>query len=194
MSDSLFAQPGDTIYASRERMTTFGIYRTLCISVKSDSIFGVLTELKEFFDQSFIPGSNYMLAKGFGELYGSVCEMGCGYSSLQYAKINGKEYGKKITSINSDDNFSPSLFILDQNYPNPFNPTTVISFRLSVNSKVSLKVYDVLGKEVAVLVNEEKQSGNYKINFDAHKLASGIYFYSLHANNFVQNRKMILLK
>ena len=194
MSDSLFAQPGDTIYASRERMTTFGIYRTLCISVKSDSIFGVLTELKEFFDQSFMPGSNYMLAKGFGKLFGSVCEFGCGYSGLVYAKINGKEYGKKITSINSGESFSSSMFILNQNYPNPFNPSTVIGFQLSLNSRVSLKVYDVLGNEVTTLLNEEKSAGNYKINFDGSKLTSGFYFYTLRANNFVQNRKMILLK
>lgn len=200
MSDSLFAQPGDTIYASRERMTTFGIYRTRCISVKSDSIFGVLTELKEFFDQSFIPGATYTFAKGFGELYGSVCEFGCGYSYLVYAKIDEKEYGKKITSINSDEKFSPNMFTLYQNYPNPFNPSTVISFQLSVNSKVSLKVYDILGNEVATLVNEEKPAGVYQVSFNSQlttnnkQLSSGIYFYTLRAGSFIQSRKMILLK
>ncbi|NCQ18196.1 MAG: T9SS type A sorting domain-containing protein, partial [Ignavibacteria bacterium] len=73
-------------------------------------------------------------------------------------------------------------------------PSTVISFQLAVRSFVTLKIYDVLGNEVAVLVNEEKPAGNYKIDFDANKLASGIYFYTLRAGNFVQNRKMILLK
>lgn len=194
MLDSLFAQPGDTIYSSRERATLLGYYITRCLSVTTDSVFGVSTELKTFYDWSFIPGSSYTLARGFGDLYGSACELGCGYSDLVYAKINGKEYGKKITSINSEDNFSPSLFILNQNYPNPFNPSTVIGFQLSVNSRVSLKVYDVLGNEVATLLNEEKSAGVNKIDFDGSKLTSGIYFYTLRANNFVQNRKMILIK
>ncbi|MFA6978511.1 MAG: T9SS type A sorting domain-containing protein [Ignavibacteriaceae bacterium] len=194
MSDSLFAQAGDNIYSSHGRITSSGNYFTQCLSVRNDSAFGIPTQLKTFQDQSFIPGSIYTLAKGFGELYGSVCEMGCGSTNLVYAKIDGKEYGKKITLINSDENFSPNLFILNQNFPNPFNPSTVISFQLSVNSKVSLKVYDVLGKEVAILVNEEESEGTYKIDFDGSKLASGIYFYILRADNFIQNRKMILLK
>ncbi|MFA4923329.1 MAG: T9SS type A sorting domain-containing protein [Ignavibacteriaceae bacterium] len=200
MSDSLFAEPGDTIYSSRDRMTTFGYYLTRCLSVKNDSVYGVPTQLKTFFDQSFIPGATYTFAKGFGELYGSVCELGCGYSFLVYAKINGKEYGKKITSINSDEKFSPNLFTLYQNYPNPFNPSTVISWQLAVGSYVTLKVYDILGNEVATLINEEKQAGNYKVTFNPQQttnnqqLSSGIYFYTLRASNFVQNRKMILLK
>lgn len=194
MSDSLFAQAGDNIYSSHGRVTSSGNYMTQCLSVKNDSVFGIPTQLKTFQDQSFIPGSIYTLAKGFGELYGSVCEMGCGFTNLVYAKIDGKEYGKKITSINSDENFSPNLFILNQNYPNPFNPNTVISFQLAVNCNVSLKVYDVLGNEVTTLINEERSAGSYKTNFDGSKLASGIYFYTLRANNFVRNRKMILLK
>ncbi|MDP3149014.1 MAG: T9SS type A sorting domain-containing protein [Ignavibacteria bacterium] len=204
MSDSLFAQPGDPIYSSRERITTSGYYMTRCVSVTNDSIFGIFTQLKTFQNECFIPGETYTFAKGFGELYGSVCEMGCGSTYLVYAKIDGKEFGKKLTSINSDKNFSPNLFILNQNFPNPFNPSTVISFQLSANSKVSLKVYDVLGNQVAILVDGEKPAGNYKIDFDGSRLsngisskggyASGVYFYTLRAGSFVQSRKMILLK
>ncbi len=194
MTDSLFAQPGDTIYSSHDRVTSSGNYITQCLSVRNDSAFGIPTQLKTFQDQSFIPGATYTLAKGFGELYGSVCEMGCGSSYLAYAKIDGKEYGKKIASIKSDADLSSNIFTLSQNYPNPFNPSTVISFQLPVTGKVSLKVYDILGNEVAVLVDEEKPAGNYKIDFNGSNLASGIYFYTLRTNNFVQNRKMILLK
>ncbi|MDP3683052.1 MAG: T9SS type A sorting domain-containing protein, partial [Ignavibacteria bacterium] len=85
-----------------------------------------------------------------------------------------------------------------QNYPNPFNPETVISYQLPVNSKVSLKVFDILGKEVAILVNEEKPAGKYQVNFNGSILASGVYFYKLSANggagSFSQTRKFVLLK
>ena len=88
----------------------------------------------------------------------------------------------------------PGEFVLEQNYPNPFNPNTVISYRLPVNSNVTLKVYDILGNEVVILVNEEKQPGVYEVEFDASNLSSGIYFYQLKADGFVQTRKMILLR
>jgi hypothetical protein len=89
---------------------------------------------------------------------------------------------------------APSSFSLSQNYPNPFNPTTAINYQLAFNSYVTLKVYDVLGNEVASLVNEQKPAGEYKIDFDASGLGSGFYFYVLKAGNFVQSRKMLLLK
>lgn len=83
---------------------------------------------------------------------------------------------------------------LEQNYPNPFNPGTVINWQVPVNSFVSLKIYDVLGNEIAVLVNEEKAAGSYQTEFDGSGLASGTYIYRLEAEGHVQTRKMILLK
>ena len=83
----------------------------------------------------------------------------------------------------------PTDYILYQNYPNPFNPTTRISYSLSNPGKVSIIVYDILGKEVAVLLNEEKAIGNYYVDFVSDNLSSGIYFYQLKANNFVENKK-----
>jgi hypothetical protein len=85
-------------------------------------------------------------------------------------------------------------FALSQNYPNPFNPTTKISYQITQNDFVSLKVYDVLGSEVTTLVNENKPAGNYEISFDASYLSSGIYFYKLQAGSFVETKKMILLR
>jgi len=99
-----------------------------------------------------------------------------------------------LTSVGLVENLTPKDFRISQNFPNPFNPSTVISFQLAVRSFVTLKIYDVLGNEVAVLVNEEKPAGNYKIDFKGNNLASGIYFYTLRAGSFVQSRKMILLK
>lgn len=101
----------------------------------------------------------------------------------------------KPTGI-KNENEIPYKFELHQNYPNPFNPSTGISFRLSVNSKVSLKVFDVLGNEVATLVNEEKNQGTFKVEFNNKNLllGSGVYFYQLRAGGFVQTKKMVLLQ
>jgi photosystem II stability/assembly factor-like uncharacterized protein len=110
-----------------------------------------------------------------------------------------------ITAIENEENYQiPSEFSLSRNYPNPFNPTTTIKYQFPENSFVTLKVYDVLGKEVATLVNEEKSAGSYEVEFsaiggsasggDAHNLSSGIYFYQLRAGNFVRTKKMAFLK
>lgn len=88
----------------------------------------------------------------------------------------------------------PTGFALSQNFPNPFNPTTSIKFNVGERANVTLKVFDMLGREVATLVNEVKESGSYDVNFDAAKLASGTYVYKLTAGNFVETKKMVLLK
>ncbi|NCS88978.1 MAG: hypothetical protein CO127_11800 [Ignavibacteria bacterium CG_4_9_14_3_um_filter_36_18] len=90
----------------------------------------------------------------------------------------------------------PSTFELFQNYPNPFNPNSVISWQLPVSGYVSLKVYDILGNEVATLVNDELEAGYYNITLNANQpqLASGVYVYQLRAGSFVQTKKMILLQ
>jgi hypothetical protein len=88
----------------------------------------------------------------------------------------------------------PKDFSLEQNYPNPFNPSTAISYQLPVNGFVTLKVYDVLGNEIATLVNEEKPQGKYEVDFTAKNLPSGIYFYKLQAGNFIETKKMVLMK
>ena len=83
---------------------------------------------------------------------------------------------------------------LFQNYPNPFNPTTTITYSLPKNSFVTLTIYDLLGREVATLVNEEKHSGTYKVTWNAQNKPSGIYFYKITAGRYSKINKMILLK
>ncbi|BDQ02280.1 MAG: hypothetical protein KatS3mg037_0855 [Ignavibacterium sp.] len=90
--------------------------------------------------------------------------------------------------------FAPDEFSLEQNYPNPFNPTTVISWQSPVGSHQTLKIYDVLGNEVATLVDEYREAGRFKVEFYASNLASGLYFYKLTAGNYSATRKMILMK
>lgn len=96
---------------------------------------------------------------------------------------------------NIDWNFGlPTEYTLSQNYPNPFNPSTTIQYQIPQSGNVTLKVYDVIGNEVALLVDEMKQQGNYQVSFDASALSSGIYIYRLIASDFVETKKMILLK
>jgi len=97
------------------------------------------------------------------------------------------------TNVKSISN-NPSAYSLQQNYPNPFNPTTVISYQIPQQGFVTLKIFDVLGKEVTVLVNEEKPAGKYEVDFSAKGLASGVYIYRMKVNDFIESKKMILLK
>lgn len=101
--------------------------------------------------------------------------------------------GDVVNNI-KDKKLAPMVYALEQNYPNPFNPETVINYQIPTAGKVSLKVYDVLGKEVASLVDEVKQSGTYKVKFKSSNLASGIYIYTIRSNDFVSSKKMMLLK
>ncbi len=88
----------------------------------------------------------------------------------------------------------PEMFYLSQNYPNPFNPITTIEYSIPKQSLVTIKVFDLLGREVATLVNEEKPAGNYIVNFNGINLSTGIYFYRLEADSYIAVKKLLLLK
>ena len=105
--------------------------------------------------------------------------------------VNGT--GIPLLSVGTEKNI-PSEFALYQNFPNPFNPSTIISFQIPMKSTVKLNVYDVLGNEVATLVNEIKEQGEYSVRLNSGSLSSGIYFYTLHAGGRVETRRMLLLK
>ena len=128
------------------------------------------------------------------------------YSYLDNPAIdNNIELRYRLKQMDYDGTFSysnainieistPIEFALMQNYPNPFNPSTKITFQIPESGLVSLKIYDVLGIEIATLVNEEKNPGKYEVDFNASNLSSGIYFYTLRAGNFVSIKKMMLIK
>jgi hypothetical protein len=103
----------------------------------------------------------------------------------------------RITSINGSNQSIPKEFCLEQNYPNPFNPTTTIKYRIpdiGTRHAVSLRIFNLLGREVATLVNENKPAGNYQVTWNASTMSSGVYFYQLKSGNFVETKKMLLLK
>ena len=128
------------------------------------------------------------------------------YSFTDNSVVAGNKYSYRLKQIDNTGSAAysniievqtgniPDKFILNQNYPNPFNPSTTIKYQIPRPGLVTLKVYDILGKEIINLVNENKIAGFYEVNFDASKLPSGIYIYQLKVNDFVSNKKMILLK
>ncbi len=95
---------------------------------------------------------------------------------------------------NIDEIINPNEFNLYQNYPNPFNPNTNIKYSIPTKENVSLKIYDILGNEISILVDEQKIAGTYEVDFDASNLPTGIYFYVLKAGNYIQSNKMLFLK
>jgi hypothetical protein len=99
-----------------------------------------------------------------------------------------------ITSVDGDDNQLPKIYSLEQNYPNPFNPATVIKYNIPEAQSVMLKVYNILGQEVATLVNEVQNPGTYQVTFDASRLASGLYIYRLQAGSYSDVKRMTLVK
>jgi len=103
------------------------------------------------------------------------------------------KYNGVVSGVYSENN-TVYDFKLFQNYPNPFNPVTIIRFRIKDSRYVTLKVYDVLGKEIETLVNEKKSPGTYEVTFDGSTLASGIYFYRMDAGNFIETKKMLIIK
>jgi hypothetical protein len=109
------------------------------------------------------------------------------------AVISGKTYGT-IVGLPFENPSSPAIVQLYQNYPNPFNPNTIIRYQLPKSALVNLSVYDILGREVSVLVNERKKAGYHEVKFDGTGLSSGVYFYRLTAGSYVETRKLVLMR
>ncbi len=133
--------------------------------------------------------STYLLQQGFYQVFTCVWESDRTGESHIYARVGavgGDAINEPVDQARD--------FVLQQNYPNPFNPTTAISYELSDNGFVTLKVYDVLGRLVRTLVDKMEQPGSYAVTFNASGLASGMYFYRLQAGSYSQTHKMILLK
>ena len=126
------------------------------------------------------------------------------YSFTDNKLIGGSKFQYRLKQIDNDGQFEysniievkviPKEYLLSQNYPNPFNSSSIIKYSIPKSSQVSLKIFNTLGEKLETLVNEERPVGTYEVNWNAGNLPSGVYFYSLQAGDFVQTRKMILLK
>jgi hypothetical protein len=126
----------------------------------------------------------YYVAVGYGLTNAKML------ANMQLAQLKYNQ----LVSVKSDLNGIPSGYVIGQNYPNPFNPSTKIEYQVPTSGLVTLKVYNVLGKEVATLVNAQRSAGKYVVDFNARGLTSGIYFYTIKSGSFNETRKMILLK
>ena len=115
--------------------------------------------------------------------------------TLIVSAVNGvfKIYDSFVLTVDGD-NDKPQDFVLMQVYPNPFNPSTTICYELPARGNVTLRVYNLLGQEVAKLVNKEQDPGTYRVQFDGTDLASGVYFYRMRAGDFLDTKKLLLLK
>ena len=173
----------------------------------SDFVFNTLYNNYEYVDSVLKADS---LAKAFAgntnstAYYSKMWEVSKGFTTKSFKSASHKitcliysawiNAGSPVSVEDENTLQSPVTFNLYQNYPNPFNPTTKISWQSTVSSWQTLKVYDVLGNEVATLVDEYKTVGSYEVEFDASNLSSGIYFYKLQAGSSIETNKMILLR
>jgi hypothetical protein len=137
-----------------------------------------IDSIMDWLDCSFTSHTNLATAASDGKIVGSTMY-----------KFNGV-----ITSVANSDQALPQKYALTQNYPNPFNPSTSFTYELSKAGFVSVKVYDLLGREVATLVNEFKQAGSYPATWNAASFGSGVYFYKMQSGSFTSTKKMILMK
>lgn len=145
----------------------------------TDGVTGLTTS-----QMSGTTASEHMTGFDFAETW----KLSSGYPALYWQKT------EVSTSISDSETELPSRFVLRQNYPNPFNPVTVIPMELPESAIVKLEVYNSLGQKVAILVNEYLPAGTHTINFEAQHLASGVYLYRMHAGEFIQTKRMLLLK
>ncbi|MFH1194750.1 MAG: T9SS type A sorting domain-containing protein [bacterium] len=185
--DSLLAKKGDIVCDG-----------FICTEDTVKEYFGVLvnTKIIESYYITTTGNSGYELAQDFGEIMSYFNDITVYYIhyeyKLNYAKIDGKEYGVQVSIPTLGE--MQKAFSLSQNYPNPFNPVTRIEYQIPSTTKVQLKVYDLLGREVATLVDEEKPAGSYEVEFDAARFPSGVYFYTLQTGSFCQTKKLVLVK
>jgi hypothetical protein len=197
----LLGEVGDTIITFSPIFPGSPSYLTIT-GIDTFNKWGLTKLRKNFAQTTYLAYSHFSYTEDIGmDYWGGGINGTSSYFELKLkgCVINGIVYGDTtLTGIDDEENPVASEFKLEQNYPNPFNPSTVISYRLPVTSNVILKVYDILGNEIATLVNEEKSAGDYEVEFNTSSIdrqtSSGIYFYQLKAGSFVQTKKMILLK
>jgi len=194
-SGLLLSVPIDTVFGVSGQFTEGIIIDTSFMSGLIPVIIGnvdsILIGDAEFWEVNTTYISGYDSLKVIIDLYNLIDDEGYLRRVLEYFELQPPDYvDEEIISLTE--------FVLPQNYPNPFNPSTVISYQLPVSSMVTLKVYDVLGNEIATLVNEEKQPGVYEVEFNTSSgirdLVSGIYFYQLKAGDYTETKKMVLIK
>ena len=158
----------------------------LCFNIERRPV-----EENKWIPVGFVPGNGTSTNNHSYEFYDNNVPFGNYRYRLKQIDNDGTFYYSSTISI---DIYPPLQFSLEQNYPNPFNPNTTINYFVSEETFVTIKVFDVLGNELSLLVNEIKQPGEYKILYSADDITNGFYFYQMRSRSFIQTKKMILLK
>ena len=190
--DSLRSRPGDTIHMCPQ----FNDVKSFCTDTSAYSLFGS-AHISKKFTEFYGPGYGTVYVKGIGIAYSSYgYSSNQSYDTLRGCIINGVVYGDTsiIVGVNQTSTEVPENFSLSQNYPNPFNPTTNFGFRIADFGLVRLTVFDAIGRDVEVLVNQQLQPGTYEASWDASAYPSGVYYYRLESGNYTETKKMVLLK
>ncbi|MHB1050166.1 MAG: T9SS type A sorting domain-containing protein [Bacteroidota bacterium] len=174
------------------------------VAVFTDSIFGTARLHREIRMDNHVAEyeQGWIYAHGLGRVKHYIKELdpspyGIFDEDLVYAKINGIEYGTEPLGVDNESQWAPVEFSLYQNYPNPFNPSTVIEFAVPAATSrdiVTLRIFDMLGREIRTLVNEPLPHGRHNVRFDATGLATGLYFYHIQSGAFAETKKMMYLK
>ena len=189
------AQIGDTWAQSSKWNNTY--YHLILNTIEIASFWGSYIPVKivEVTDSSLTRYWEYW-SDEFGLVQQQNGDLGSGgWSLLWGCYVNGTRYGDTVlVSIDEKEPAQPTNFKLYQNYPTPFNPVTNIVYQIKESGLVQIKVYNILGKEIITLANEEKSAGKYLVNFYTSNLPSGVYFYTLRINDYTANKKMIVLK
>ena len=154
-------------------------------NVSSHDIGGISYE--GVFGESEIPGKLVYIGFPFETIYPEETR-----NSVMSAVMN--YLSSEITSTEGVYSGSPDKYSISQNYPNPFNPTTKISFSIPEMNNVQLKIFDILGREISTLMNEEKPAGTYEVELEGSSLSSGIYFYQIKSSKYSDIKKMLLIK
>ncbi|MFZ4590736.1 MAG: T9SS type A sorting domain-containing protein, partial [Ignavibacteria bacterium] len=167
-----------------------------CADTSYATLFGIQMKKKTFTRYTSAVSTSITYGMNFGIIFSTYSDMwGMAGESLVGCYINGVLYGD--TTLSDIENISteiPTKYSLGQNYPNPFNPITNVKFSIVKTGDVSLKVYDVQGREVQTLVNEKLNAGTYEVKFDGSMLTSGVYFYKMVSEGYSETKRMLLIK
>jgi photosystem II stability/assembly factor-like uncharacterized protein len=200
-NENIFVTAGDILYSSTDTCNTWTPIATLNIQAglcwSSGSSEGMLIGTEDLGVLVFSDEGDSLGPKNEGLINLNIHTLSLDNNGYVYAGTENGIWRRPLSEIATSieqEPTQPTEFILEQNYPNPFNPSTKISWQSPVGSHQTIKVFDVLGNEIATLVDEYKPAGRYEVEFDASRMASGIYFYKLRAGDYTAVKKMLLIK
>jgi len=191
--DNLKSQIGDSIWNSYRKPFGYIVPSPLiCGNIYQDTLLNFITNVKYFFDADYTIYYDYKLAQDLGFIQERYFDWEGFETNLEYAKINNNEYGQPLSIINN--NKFPNKINIYQNYPNPFNSRTVIPFELPNTMNLEINIFDISGRKICEIFKGKKSTGYHEIVWDGRQFTSGVYYYQIKSQNYIQTKKLILIK